>query len=208
MKTSTLLTCCALFSLSGSVSAEPPTAHFDRILDTRLEATNFAAIQQEWGEAPVMESGQGGEKVYAFCYQLEGETQLTLLSGEMGGDDHQLLGYQLTAQGKEKCANPAKPIVASDVLVPGLSLGMTQEAFADYFGDVSWNKGQPYHYYEWERPLSEQELSGLPPSFRDLVKSGEHSGKADVGLSVSGHFIETAGSKSMNQITVWQVSTY
>ena len=95
------------------------------LLGYKLEKSNLIEIKKALGEAPINRSGDAGGSYYGVCYLLPRHNITVYFeSGEMGGNDHDLLSFVVKETKEEKLKCGVLPDIKPSALKVGvLSLG-------------------------------------------------------------------------------------
>jgi hypothetical protein len=153
-----------------------------------LGVVNLANIQRALGPSQIRESGDAGEYDARICYALPTGT-IQFFSGEMGGDDHQLLGFTLSRAAYKPCAQWPEAVRAPKLQIGNLFLGMSARAFSSAIKrHIEWRKHSGYANFEYRRPLTKQELAAVPADIRAEYVSDPAKAKIDGDLSIYGTF--------------------
>ncbi len=85
-------------------------SQYTTIAGFQLGTVTLLQIEGKFGPAKLIETGEPGEYKASICYQTNGAL-LTFLSGEMGGTEHQLLGFAVSDRDATRACSklPAKP---------------------------------------------------------------------------------------------------
>jgi hypothetical protein len=184
-------------SLAASPSAapQPPGEQFTELMGVRLLNVTLADVQARLGKADLAESGDAGEYLATICY-LDPSTRTTVVfkSGEMGGPNHELLGFEVREYSHLTDAG-CPPLPSGDGTPPSLGigplhLGMTQEAFGLALGGLRELTGRGIgRVFERTQPMTPEELVRCPPCadypYSDIVIEVAGGFRADALVSVS-----------------------
>ena len=193
-----------LLLLASNVYAQDSGAKFTRFSSSLLGTGTLANIQQQFGRAPIVESGDAGEYVASVCYEAK-SGYVAFLAGELDGPEHNLGGYSLSV-------TPARPPCRrwpANVIFPGLSLGplhsgMTLEEFKREVGaPVKLIGDWFYAHFDSRRNLTKADIDGLPDEVKKAVNDGSVQNYYDVTVSVSARF----RSGKLTVLRVWKSET-
>jgi len=128
--------------------------------------TKLADIQKRLGQAQVVETGDGGEYKAAVCYYSPRcQTQIEFWSSDLGGSEHDLIGFTLSRKSNpsEVCPMLTVDDCASLKVPRGIRLGMTLEEYKDAVGGDVVLEG-PFYQKAFERrqPMTETERISYP----------------------------------------------
>jgi hypothetical protein len=110
---------------------------FTELLGFRLLQAKLADVQKRLGSVELEQSGDAGEYLATLCY-VDRRVHTTVLfkSGEMGGPDHELLGFELRRY-DDRTDLACRSLDSSETAVPVLQLGplhlgMMRDAYRKY----------------------------------------------------------------------------
>ncbi len=197
-----LLICAACFSLPAS--AQSDGSRFTVFAGFDLGKVTLGQIAKALGAAKLVESGDAGEDEAKICYRAP--TGLVyFLSGEMGGRNHQLLGFGISSNDATRpCATFPINRAPKTLNLGGLRLGQTKVAFSRVVAtNVQWEGNIGRAFIESKRPMTSAEMDRLPKDVKDATLAGQMQNYFDVVVSVVGTF---SGDKLI-EFQVWKVET-
>ncbi|MFC1821020.1 hypothetical protein ACFLZG_08065 [Thermodesulfobacteriota bacterium] len=113
--------------------AQDDGSQFTNFAGFDLDSVNLSQVEQKYGSTILIETGDAGEYVAKICYRL-GDGILYFMSGEMGGPDHDLLGFTVSSlKNTEECANFPSIKYNLTLNLAGLHLGMSRVDFEYIF---------------------------------------------------------------------------
>ena len=175
---------------------------FTRPLGFQLGGMNLEEIRQRLGPATLQHSGDAGESEYVVCYVArKAGIQIAFKSGEMGGNDHQLLGFSMQKVGRapsrECLALSPRQEASLTFAIGGLRLGIPPSAFRQTAGNVTERDGDRLVAdFEYRDPIPPGEGLGPP-------RQGTASSYWDTFITLEGRFVEN----KLAEISVWRVVT-
>jgi hypothetical protein len=183
--TATLVLGAGLIMTATLEAGEPPGERFTGLLGFRLAKSTLADVQRRFG-GQLQESGDAGDYEARLCYvERAGGIMVAFSSGELGGSEHELLGFELSSsstEGSDSClllddrhVQPAK------FQVGGLRLGMGREEFARALGGIE--KQEP-----WGVGRLFQRRVPMTPAERAATQSSPGYDQWDVFITVAGEF--------------------
>ena len=100
-----------------------------------LGTASLADVQNRFGPSPLFHVGDAGDSEWSVCYaSVPNNLTVRFLSGELGGPEHTLLGFQLlsvASKGGATCPpSTAPPQLAFPRDLAGAALGMSRSSFA------------------------------------------------------------------------------
>ena len=129
-------------------------------------------IQKSLGKAQVVEAGDAGEYKAVICYYSpKCQTQVEFWSSEIGGPEHDLIGFTLSRSKRRSsvCSELAIDDCASVKVPRGLKLGMTLEKYKEVVGSAVDLEGSFYQKaFERCQPMTELERIRMLKSYPDL----------------------------------------
>jgi hypothetical protein len=156
---------------SGTLGPPDPAGEeFTTLLGVRLLDTNLAGIQLRFGSAKLKETGDAGEYDASICYVHPAESAIVIFrSGELGGPEHQLLGFELLKHSSVLAAGcrviGSTAIAASRLRVGPLWLGMSREAFSHALGNAEEVPGLGFgRVFTRQQPMTPEQLARSPGS--------------------------------------------
>ena len=96
-----------LLLLSISITTYANDKYYS-LLGFELEKTNLFEIQKKLGNVPMKHTGDAGGSYYSICYvSKKANVTVYFESGEMGGDEHTLLGFTVknSLENHQICGN-------------------------------------------------------------------------------------------------------
>jgi hypothetical protein len=175
---------------------------FTRPLGFQLGSMNLAAVRQRLGPATMRHTGDAGESEYSVCYEApRSGVHIVFMSGELGGSDHELLGFNMKAVGavrSEHCLSLAPDVEKSLTFTIGrLQLGIAPEAFRRVVGKASAREeGVLVAEFDYQDPM--------PPSqAREARRLGRSSEPWNTLITLEAKFIKD----KLAEISVWRVVT-
>jgi hypothetical protein len=164
----------AILALATSLAAvapgsgEHPGEQFTELLGFRLLQAKLADVQRRLGSVELSETGEAGEYLASLCYtDRRAHTTVLFKSGEMGGPDHELLGFELRRHA-DPTDSKCRPIESSAGAVHSLQLGplhlgMTRDAYAQALGELQELSGRGTgRVFERRQPMTQEELARCP----------------------------------------------
>lgn len=132
----------------------------------------LADVQKRLGQAQLVETGEAGEYKAAFCYYSpKCQAQVEFWSDELGGPDHDLIGFTLsrTINTASVCLELAIVDCASLKMPKGVKLGMTLDEYKAAVGNDVKLEGSFYQKaFERRQPMTEAERTTMLKSHPDL----------------------------------------
>ena len=193
MKTLWVALLLAIISIPANAeeSAEKFTSFFGFALRNN---TLLAQVQKVLGSAYLVETGDGGEYDASICYQAK-DGFIQFQSGEMGGPQHELLGFSISKKAPNNhCSKLAKKFFSRSLDLAGLHLGMSQNEFTETVGEkIQPQNGKFVANFDYRRPvtLKEHELDPVIDY-------------ADVSISVQGRFSDN----HLIAFSTWKIITF
>jgi hypothetical protein len=170
-----------------------------------LNEVTLSDIQKKLGNSPMIETGDAGDYEACICYLLPSGYTIRFLSGELGGQSHELGGYSVQnkiTEADEKCmhlysseAKRFKPEVGK------LKIGMTKKEFIKNFGEkIKWTKDKATIFFESKRKMTKKEIEDMTRFSQGIIQEPYF----DIGISL----ISTFKEGRMIKFTVWRGGTY
>ena len=136
------------------------------VLGIRIDrGITLADIQNKLGKAKLVETGDGGEYKAAICYYSPRcNTQVEFWSVDLGGPEHDLIGFTLSRSTNKSpvCAELAIDDCAGLIVPRGAKLGMTLDRFKDIIGSDVKLEGSFYQKaFERRQPMTEAERTKM-----------------------------------------------
>lgn len=178
-------------------------ARFTSFAGFHLGKATLAQVAKRLGPVKIVETGEAGEYEAKICYRVP-DGAIYFLSGEMGGPDHDLLGFGISgSSGSRACAEFRGPVVPS-LELGGLRPGLSKAEFSRIVGGkVDWNGNVGRVAFESRRPITPAEFSALPKGAQEAAKAGQLQDYFDVVVSVVGTFVRG----KLSAFEVWKVET-
>jgi hypothetical protein len=198
----TFLLYSACFALSAS--AQGDGAKFTSFAGFELGKVTLGQIAESLGPAKLLESGDAGEYEAKICYRTN--TGLVyFLSGEMGGQNHDLLGFAVSRNdATTKCPEFPSKRAPKKLNLAGLRLGLTKTEFSRIVATkIQWEDNVSRAFFESKRTMSSAEIDNLPQEVKIATLAGKMQNYFDVVVSVIGTF---SGDKLI-EFRVWKVET-
>src|SRR5438876_6826023 len=129
-----MLSFIALILAGRFVVTTGPGEQFTRPFGFPLLATSIDDVRARLGRAQIRETGDAGEYEMTICYVAsKTRARVTFVSGEMGGDHHDLTAFRIGAEGRANVRgclpSPEWLDKAVGVGVGGVRVGMSKRAF-------------------------------------------------------------------------------
>lgn len=186
--------------------AQNDGSQFTNFAGFDLGTVTLSEIEQKYGPTTLIESGDAGEYEAKICYRLD-DGILYFLSGEMGGSNHELLGFAISvpmSSEQKKCAEFPVKKISLKLNLAGLHLGMSKADFKKLFKRiVNWNGNTGTTFFESKRAITQKELERLPKDVQEGTKDRVFQNYFDVVVSIVGHF---EGNKLV-EFRVWKIET-
>jgi hypothetical protein len=184
--------------------ADETGSQFTSFAGLELGTVTLAQIQEKLGPAKLVETGDAAEYEASICYRTSGGL-LIFLSGEMGGPEHQLLGFAVSSRDRAKaCPNLPAKNAPLRLQLAGLYLGMTKEEFKHVVATkVEWDGNIGRAFFQSKRLMTPTEFAKLPKNVQQATLAGNQQNYFDVSVSVIGTF---AG-ENLTEFRVWKVET-
>ena len=192
--------CCA--DVATAQSDEPNFTSFGKF---QLGKITLSEVVKAVGPAKIIKTGDAGESKAEICYRIP-EGIIYFLSGEMGGQDHELLGFAISINdSKQQCANYPENITPKMLHLGDLKLGQTKKEFARVVGvNVRWRKNIGRAYIERKRNMNTVDIDKFPEEVKQSILVGSTQNYFDVGISIVGTFVNN----KLTKVEVWKVETY
>ncbi len=178
---------------------------FTKFAGFELNTVNLNEVVEKYGPTELIETGSAGGYEARICYRLK-EGVLHFLSEEMGGPNHELLGFGVSGHDPSaKCASFPRELLDLELNIAGLRLGLTRTEFENLsLTSVNWKGDTGYTFFSSKKPMSEAEISKLPQRVQKGIHSGKFQKHFDVSVSLIGHF----EGDILKEFRVWKVVTY
>ncbi len=178
-------------------------SQFTKFAGFQLESKlPLSEVEKRIGKANLIETGEAGEYEAKICYTTPNGV-VSFLSSEMGGPDHELLGFSIanrTQESESTCRKPNPDKIPSDLTIGGIRLGMTQQEFTATLGSkVQWKGNTGRYHIQITEPLSPEELERVKKLWSGIVERPY----ADVLVSIIGTFENGA----LIEYQIWKIST-
>jgi hypothetical protein len=190
------------FALPATAQADG--AKFTTFAGFELGKVTLGQVAEHIGPAKLLESGEAGEYEAKICYRTNAGL-VYFLSGEMGGREHDLLGFAVSRNDTTKPCSKFPANRAPKILtLAGLRLGLTKAEFSRTVAtSVQWDGNVGRAFFESKRTMSTAEINNLPQDVRLATLAGKMQNYCDVLISVIGIF---SGDKLI-EFQVWKVET-
>ena len=156
-----------------------------------LGAPTLGQVADKLGAAKLVETGDGAEYTASICYRTPFGL-VYFLSGEMGGQEHDLLGFGIGESDSTKakvCASWPSSRAVPDLSIGGIYLGMSKAAFASAVSsDVHWENEVAHVFFESKRFMTQAEVNSQPQQVRQMIQRGETQSYFDVDISLTATF--------------------
>lgn len=185
--------------------AQSDGSQFTSFANFQLGKMTLTQVAKNLGHTKVIESGDAGEYEAKICYRTPKGT-IYFLSGEMGGQDHELLGFGIAINDNQQvCAKFPENLTPKTLNLAGFQLGQTKKEFAHVVEtNVRWEKNIGRAYIESKRPMSPVEINKFPEDVKKSILAGTAQNYFDVGISIVGTFTNN----KLSKVEVWKVETY
>ncbi|RII24938.1 MAG: hypothetical protein CXR31_15740 [Geobacter sp.] len=146
---------------------------FTEVLGVRITRDiTLTDVQKKLGKAQMVETGDAGEYKAAICYYSpKCQTHIEFWSNELGGPEHDLVGFTLSKskEGLSVCSELAIDDCATVKVPKGLKLGMRLEEYKGIVGGDIETEGSFYQKaFERRQPMTEAERTKMLKSYPDL----------------------------------------
>ena len=186
------------------VYSDEAGGQFTSFAGFRLGAVTLSQVTNELGHAVLEESGDAGGYMASVCYRTPSGL-IYFLSGEMGGNEHDLLGFRLSRSASAKsCAIWPSNRATPKLIVGGLMLGLTKAQFRDAIGTkIRWDHDVAYGNFQTKRMMTRSEIENLSRGAKELVRARKEQDYLDVTVSIVGVF--KAG--RLNELKIWKIES-
>jgi hypothetical protein len=134
--------------------------------------TTLADVQKKLGYTQLVETGDAGEYKATICYfSPKCQTQVDFWSDELGGPEHDLIGFTLSRRNNASsvCSELAIGDCASLKVPRGVRLGMTLDEYKKAVGSDVKLEGSFYQKaFESREPMTKAERTKLLKSYPDI----------------------------------------
>lgn len=198
----TFLFCSACFALPAT--AQGDGTKFTTFAGFELGKVTLGQITEYLGPAKLLESGDAGEYEAKICYRTN--TGLVyFLSGEMGGPEHDLLGFAVSRNDTTKpCPEFPANRVPKKLNLGGLRLGLTKAEFSRVVAmNVQWEGSVGRVIFESKRTMTPSEIEKLPQDVKVATLAGKMQNYFDVVVSMIGIF----SGDTLIEFRVWKIET-
>jgi hypothetical protein len=170
-----------------------------------LRKTNLSQIVEKFGPAKLVETGDAGEYEAKICYRTP-MGLIYFLSGEMGGPEHELLGFGISEDDVSKpCGIFPEHQLPPELSIAGLRLGLSKTEFARILATkVQWEGNSGQVFFESKRPMTAKELKSFPADHKAAILAGQAQNYFDVSISVFGKF----SNNKLTAFQVWKIETF
>ena len=178
---------------------------FTRFAGFELGRVALGDVQKALGPSPLQEAGDGGEYEAWVCYSLPAG-QVEFNSGEMGGNTHDLLGFTVSRNGRNRhCPDWPRTIPAPAMRLGDVPLGISTEAFeATLKAPVEWQGNLGTCHYDYRREPTQAEILALPAELRAQAENDPAGFMLDVLITVEGTFDHGR----LVTLTAWKIESY
>ncbi len=185
--------------------AQSDGSQFTSFANFQLGKVTLAQVAKNIGHTKLIETGDAGEYEAKICYRTP-KGIIYFLSGELGGRDHELLGFGIGINdNKQLCAKYPENLPPKVLNLAGFQLGQTKREFARIVQtSVRWEKNTGRAYIESKRPMSAIEIDRFPEDVKKSILASSTQNYFDVGISIVGTFTNN----KLSQVEVWKVETY
>lgn len=132
----------------------------------------LAHVQKRLGQSQIIETGDAGEYKAAICYYApKCLTQIEFWSSELGGPEHDLIGFTLSRSEERSsvCSELAIEDCASVKVPRGVKLGMKLDEYKEAVGSDLELEGSFYQKaFERRQPMTEPERMRMLKSYPEL----------------------------------------
>jgi hypothetical protein len=130
---------------------------------------------------------------------------ISFLSGEMGGNDLELLGFGISERDTGKPCSPMPvELIPAPFALSGLRLKMTKADFELVVAtNVQWDGEVGRAFYESKRPMTDVEIGKQSKDVQEMIKNAQMQNYFDVDISVEGKF--TNG--QLISFRIWKIET-
>jgi hypothetical protein len=190
------------FALMAGVESDG--SQFTSFAGFELGNTTLGEISKLLGSSRLSESGDAGEYEAKICYQTSLGT-VHFLSGELGGAEHDLLGFAISRNNQKKPC-PAFPLshAPKSLSLAGLYIGQSKAEFERVVATkVRWKRNTAYAFFESKKQITPSEIDRLPNEVKVATLSGESQNYFDVVVSIIGTFVDG----ELVKFEVWKTET-
>ncbi|MCA3061709.1 MAG: hypothetical protein ING60_18045 [Rhodocyclaceae bacterium] len=180
-------------------------AGFTTLAGFTLGNWSLGQIEKVLGPAVLVESGDAGGYEAKLCY-VSNVDRVKFLSGEMGGPNHQLLGFAVSrVDDSTQCSKLTAGRLPNPLSLGGLKLGQSRAEFSRVLATkVTWDADVGRAVYESKRKMKPVDLKTLPADVRKEIKAGRVQNYFDVVVGVTGKFSDG----KLVEFRVWKVETF
>lgn len=198
----TFLLCSTCFALPAT--AQGDGTKFTTLAGFELGKVTLGQITEYLGPAKLLESGDAGEYEAKICYRTNAGL-VYFLSGEMGGPEHDLLGFAVSRNDTTKpCPEFPANRVPKKLNLGGLRLGLTKAEFSRVVAtNVQWEGNVGRVVFESKRTMIPSEIEKLPQDVKVATLAGKMQNYFDVVVSMIGIF----SGDTLIEFRVWKIET-
>lgn len=146
-----------------------------KILGVKLgNDTTLRDVEKRFGKGRVIETGEAGEYKATVCYYVpKCQTKVEFWSDELGGDNHDVIGFTLTRTKKNVTSCPVINASCEELhLANGLKLGMKKIDFTKMLGSgIESVEGFYQKGFESRKPLTEKERLKMSKTLSSAIAS-------------------------------------
>ena len=198
-----LIFICLILPISPVFSAQEGT-EYTSFFGFTLNKVTLSEIQSKLGNAPIIETGDAGDYEASICYLLPSGYTISFLSGELGGSNHEFLGYSVrrTSEREDNCLKiNSSTAIDFKPQVGKLRIGMTKIKFTQTFGKkIRWLEGnRALVSFESRRKMTKQELQNFKKTWPSVVEYPYF----DIVIGLTGKFKEDL----ISEFIVWKTET-
>jgi hypothetical protein len=154
-----------------------------------LGTITLGGIQRDLGTAPLVKTGDAGESMASICYRTPSGL-IYFLSGELGGPEHELLGFEFKKSvSPSDCAVWPRQLPVPKLVLSGLRLGMNKADFSIAMNTtLSWDKNIATATFESKQRMTKTESEKLTGRGQRAPSTGTQPDYFDVLVSIIGTF--------------------
>lgn len=168
-----------------------------------LGTVTLAQVTERLGPATIVETGEAGEHEAKICYRVPGGA-VYFLSGEMGGQALDLLGFGISGSSASRSCAAFRGNEVPSLQLGGLRPGLSRAEFSRVVGGkVRWEGNVGRVAFESRRPMTAAEFASLPEGAKAAAQDGQLQDHFDVVVSVVGTFVHG----ELSEFRVWKVET-
>lgn len=161
-------------------------------------------VRKGLGPTELQQTGDAGEYEEKLCYSLPTH-EVQFLAGELSAFDHGLMGFGISAPGRDSRCQPWPTTMPRPApSIGGLQLGMSAEDFSRVAGRaLRWEGTRAFVFYESTKPYSQADVDAFPQEVKAELAAGRLQAHWDVVVSVSGTFAQGC----LQELRVWKTQT-